>query len=85
MTKPQRVDFLANNVDMQVLIYGELGMSTRYITGKTLFSPGQVSYRLRKASVRRMDYRDGTSAVAKAVIRQAREFTESQIRRGLRA
>ena len=68
--KPRRVNFAENDADMECLILGELGLSTRFIeqrTGKQL-TPGQISYRLHKGGVKRKDYRDGESELVQEVI-----------------
>jgi hypothetical protein len=67
--KPRRVDFFAIDEDYEAAFLGSLGFSTRCIQGRTKLSPGQITYRLRKAAIRRVDYRDGTSEIATMVMR----------------
>lgn len=50
--------------DLQCAILGGMGFSTKMIAERTGLSPCQISYRLNKASIKRRDYRDGTSDVA---------------------
>lgn len=80
-----KLDFLSNSRDLDVLIYGELGFSTAFIMEQTGLEKGPVYYRLQRAGVRRNDYRNGTSAVAKAVLRShlglAKREAVKQVRR----
>lgn len=77
------VDFLNNPKDMKVAVLGSLGLSTAYIAAVTGFTSGQVIYRLTKGSVRRNDYRNGHSQIAKYVVGVATEQAEHQfVRRG---
>lgn len=66
--KARRVNFLENVDDLEVLMLGELGLSTKFILEKTGLTPCQVGYRLHKATVRRGDYRNGLSAVANELV-----------------
>jgi hypothetical protein len=72
MSKPRKVDFFMYDEDFECAYLGALGRSTKCIIGKTKLSGGQISYRLRKAHIRRMDYRDGTSDIATIVERSMR-------------
>jgi len=67
--KPRRVDFFGIDEDYEAAFLGSLGFSTRCIQARTKLSPGQVTYRLKKAAIRRIDYRDGTSETATMVMR----------------
>jgi hypothetical protein len=84
----RRVNFFESEKDMEVLILGELGFSTRFITGTTGLTPCQVGYRLHKGEVRRGDYRNGESAIAQqlyndvTVRRQLWRHTTKQLKKG---
>jgi hypothetical protein len=82
--KPIRVDFLSNDSDYEAAFLGSLGFSTRCIQTRTKLSPGQITYRLRKATIRRIDYRDGTSDMASLVLRQARPAIEAELNKYLK-
>lgn len=61
--------------DLEVVVRGALGQSTKAIQSKTRLTPCQITYRLAKANIRRMDYRNGESSVA----RQVRDTVGKQI------
>jgi hypothetical protein len=82
--KPRRVDFFGNDQDYEAAFLGSLGFSTRCIQGNTKLSPGQITYRLRKAAIRRIDYRDGTSDMARVVLRSMRPTLEKEVMHYLR-
>ena len=67
----RRVNLLADD-DFKCAIMGSLGFSTNLIMRHTEFTPWQVGYRLRKAEIRRSDYRNGESAVAESMLQNAR-------------
>lgn len=75
----RRVDFAENDSDYEAAFLGSLGFSTKCITSRTKLRPGQVTYRLKKASIRRIDYRDGTSDMATLVLRGMRPAIEKQL------
>jgi hypothetical protein len=81
--KPRRVDW-NNTEDVQCAILGSLGMSTKCISDKTGLSPCQVTYRLGRANIRRVDYRNGDSYVAKRVMKYALPQSLDETRRILR-
>lgn len=66
-TKPLRVGWTSDE-DLQCAILGALGFSTKYIMEQTGLTACQISYRLRKGTIKRADYRDGTSAMAQRVV-----------------
>lgn len=70
--QPRRVDFNTYDEDYECAYLGSLGFSTRYIAFRTKLTPGKITYRLRKAAVRRMDYRNGDSEFATIVMRNLR-------------
>ncbi len=67
----RRVNFATVPQDFQAALLGALGFSTAYIQRRTRYSHGQIIYRLRKAAVKRTDYRNGTSAKANIVLSAA--------------
>ena len=68
---PRRVNLLAGD-DFKCAIMGSLGFSTNLIMRHTELTTSQVGYRLRKAEIRRTDYRNGDSAVAESMLQKAR-------------
>ena len=52
-----------DETDLEAVVLGACGLSTKAIMEKTGLSPGQVGYRLHKADVHRSDYRNGTGMV----------------------
>jgi len=83
-TKPRRVDFFDVADDFECAFLGSLGFSTRCILKHTKLSPGQIGYRLKKAEIRRMDYRDGESDTATMVLRSLRDRLEKDLNAYLR-
>jgi hypothetical protein len=79
----KRVDFLENVMDLRSLILGSLGFSTEYIKRQTKLTPGQIQYRLRKGVVKRTDYRNGRSSVAKLVLEASEVKTVEQVKKHL--
>jgi hypothetical protein len=78
-SKPRRVDFLGNDSDYEAAFLGSLGFSTRCIMQKTKLRPGQITYRLKKAAIRRVDYRDGNSDMAVLVLRNMRPALDKEV------
>jgi hypothetical protein len=68
-----------NPDDFQCTLLGSLGFSTRFIMAQTGFSHAQVAYRLRRARIRRADYRDGGSAISSSVLRQVSTASIPQV------
>lgn len=64
---PRRVQWTSDE-DLQCAIMGAMGFSTKFIGEQTGLSPCQISYRLKKGSIKRADYRNGDSAMAQRVI-----------------
>lgn len=59
--QPKRVDFTKNETDLAVVVLGMMGLSNKCIKRKTQLTNCQVTYRLHKAGVKRLDYRNGES------------------------
>ncbi len=74
-----KVDFLYNQDDIRAALLGSLGFSTDYIMSRTKLTMSQVIYRLGKASIKRMDYRNGVSPIANIVFRQLHHRVHEQI------
>jgi hypothetical protein len=73
VTQPQRVDWNDERC-MEVALLGDLGFSAGYIMAETGFSLCQTRYRLGKAGVKLMNYRNGTSESA-ATVRHAVRYS----------
>lgn len=81
MTVARRVDFLANQNDLLVLVLGGLGFGTRFIAARCGLTEAQVLYRLRKGGVKRADYRGGTGPLVKTVLESVRPAATEQTRK----
>lgn len=84
MTKPRRVDFFKYEEDYECAFLGALGFSTRFIMGQTKLTPGKITYRLKKAHVRRMDYRDGYSEISAIMVKKMRPEVSNKLTRELK-
>jgi hypothetical protein len=82
--KARRVDFFDNSSDYEAAFLGSLGFSTRCIQQRTKLTSGQVTYRLKKAAIRRIDYRDGNSETATIVLKVMRHGIETELTKYLR-
>lgn len=76
---PRRVDWWVYKEDYECAYLGALGFSTRYIMSKTGLTNGKVTYRLKKASIRRMDYRNGSSPFATVVLKSIRPLMQREV------
>lgn len=74
-----RVDYRNNVHDKMVVMLGAMGFGTDFIAAQSKLSPGQVIYRLGKAGVKRSDFRNGTSRVAKLVLRATSHTIEQRL------
>lgn len=75
-----KVDFFANRDDLRTAMLGALGFSTRYIAAQTKLTTCQIQYRLNKAAIRRLDYRNGDSDVAHLVFKQVQSQVYERIK-----
>ena len=66
---PRKVDLLTGE-DFQCALLGSLGFSTECIMSNTALSKGQVYYRLRIGGIKRKDYRNGASRIARKMMAQ---------------
>lgn len=83
-TTPRRVDLLNDPADFQCAALGAQGFSTKFLMERTGLSACQVTYRLHAASVRRCDYRNGHSQVAKALLKQTQDTVDKIVAKHLR-
>lgn len=82
-TLPRKVELLKGD-DFKCALLGSLGFSTKLIMEHTELTPSQVGYRLRKGGIKRMDYRNGESAVASAMLQKARVLALPVVKEHLR-
>ena len=61
-----------------------LGFSTKLIMRKCDLSRSQVLYRLKRAGIRRWDYRNGESEIANVVIQRTQQATKRDLETRLR-
>jgi hypothetical protein len=83
-TLPRPVNLLRGD-DFKCAVLGSLGFSTRLIMHHTGFTPSQIGYRLRKAEIRRSDYRNGESSVAENLLQRAQTVAVPAIKQHLRS
>lgn len=91
-TIPMKVSFFGQDTDMKVALMGGLGFSTRAIQKETGLTHCQILYRLNKAKIKRSDYRNGESPIAKHILWRGkgrvdyvvRERLEEQIKKAVR-
>jgi len=77
--KSRRVDFFSNDADYECAVLGSMGFSTKCIIRHTKLRPGQITYRLKRAAIRRIDYRDGSSETATLVMRSMRTAIDKEV------
>jgi hypothetical protein len=75
---------MGNAADYESAFLGSMGFSTRCIMHETGLSGGQIIYRLHKAKIRRIDYRDGNSDIASIMLRHMRPTIEKEVTRYLK-
>lgn len=81
--RPQLVDYLHKREDYNCALLGALGFSSRYIQSKTGLRNTQIQYRLRKAQISRMDFRNGEGVYAKLMLRNMKSIAEPKLVRHL--
>jgi len=81
--KQRLVDFLHIRADYDCALLGAFGFSTEFIKRKTGLSPGQVSYRLNKAEIKRSEFRNGESVYADMVLRNLRPVCQDKLMKHL--
>lgn len=62
-----------------------MGKSSRYISGETGLSQGQIRYRLNKFEIKLSDYRNGDNRFTKVVFRQAQRAVDAELMKHLRS
>lgn len=82
--KPRPVDFFRYDEDREAAILGAMGFSSRFIAERTRLTFGKITYRLKKARIRRIDYRDGHSDMALLVLRNLHTVGEKQLTQHLK-
>lgn len=80
---PRSVDLLDGD-DFECVLLASLGFSTRLIQKRTGLTHGQVAYRLRRAGVKRADYRNGESSLSSSVYRNSRSLAMPAVEAQLR-
>ncbi|HLX61047.1 MAG TPA: hypothetical protein VKX17_07170 [Planctomycetota bacterium] len=75
---------LFHGKDFLCALLGSLGFSTKFIVDRTDLTPGQISYRLRRAGVKRADYRNGESALSTTILGRARPVAIPAVKAHLR-
>lgn len=63
----RRINWI-DSTTLKACILGKLGFSNKKIIRETNLTQSQLTYRLHRAGIRRIDYRDGTSHTAKVVV-----------------
>lgn len=76
---PRRVDFFLYKDDYECAYLAALGFSTAFIQNKTGLSSGKVTYRCKKAAIKRADYRNGASVYAQIVTRNLKPAVEREL------
>ena len=76
----RRVDFARNLDDFRCALLASLGFASSYIEERCGLTGGQISYRLRKAAIKRADYREGRSRTAAIVMRQASAVVAEEVK-----
>ena len=71
----RRVHFTENADDFRCALLGRMGFSTQFIMRQTRLSQGQVSYRLRRARIKRSDYREGKLSITTGLIQSASQVS----------
>lgn len=77
--KPHIVLFTSTE-DVECAVRAMFGQSTKAIMAETGFSPGQISYRVKKAGISRQDFRDGKTDLARRMIQIGRRHAVQTVR-----
>lgn len=75
----RRVDYFRETEDYECALLGAMGFSTRFILSRTSLRQGQVTYRLKKAHIRRADYRNGDNEMATLMLKNMRPTVEKHL------
>ncbi len=66
--------------DLEVVLLGKFGFSTKLIASRTNYSPGQIRYRLKRSKIKLADYRNGASDYSRMLIKGSEKFSINQLR-----
>jgi hypothetical protein len=82
--KTRRIDW-SNPDDVRAVVIASLGFSNNCVRSYCALSDGQIGYRLKLAQSQkaRKEFRDGTSHLAKQVIRNNSAYAETRIEKQL--
>lgn len=80
MKRHRRVNFFENTSDFKTALLASLGFSTLYIKQNTNLSESQITYRLKKAQIRRAEYRNGESLAAAFVLEHTKPLRTNLLR-----
>jgi hypothetical protein len=64
---------------------GILGFSTKFIMEKTRLTSCQINYRLKKAKIRRVDYRNGENKISGIILNSAEQKCVQELKYHLRS
>ena len=70
--------------DFECALLAALGFSNSLITSRTGLSINQITYRLKRVDIRRSDYRNGHSMLAKLVTNKVHNQAKAEIEHKLR-
>lgn len=70
--------------DFECALLASLGFSDKLIISRTKLTPGQISYRLKRAGISRQNYRDGKSTLSKLVTNRVQESAKAEVERKIR-
>ncbi len=78
-TKPIPVNFRTDASCIEAAVLAMMGCSTKLIMKRTGFTACQTTYRLKKADIRRADFRNGENKAFEIVYNRARGQIINQI------
>jgi hypothetical protein len=84
-TRPKSANPLLDANNFLVALYGDEGMSSKFIQEKTGMTKSQVLYRLKAYDIRLSNYRNGNSLSARAVLQHGRQMVGYHLEAALRA
>lgn len=83
-TRPKSANPLTDASNFMVALYGDEGMSGKFIQEKTGLTKSQVLYRLKAYSIKLSNYRNGQSLSARAMLQHGRQMVGYQLESALR-
>lgn len=84
-TRAKTANPLTDANNFMVALYGDSGMSSRFIQEKTGLTKSQVLYRLKAYDIKLSNYRNGNSLIARAVLQQGRQMVGYHLEAALRS